>query len=204
MTKILIIEDNADIQYTLKEICSHGGWQTQLADNGQIGLQLFKTNRFDLVIADYHMPVLDGLMTIKAIRELDKKVPILVLTVDERQELANELLKEGATDFALKPIKAPDLIARIMINLKVAELTQRQENAYVIKGINKNTRAIIISFLEKLEKPMLIEEIAQGTNLAYQTVHRYLSHLVQEKLVGTEYDYGKLGRPKNVYWIKTN
>ncbi|MFZ5942594.1 MAG: response regulator [Bacillota bacterium] len=202
MKQILVIEDNLDIQYTLKEICSHAGWQTIMAENGYLGLQLFKNNKFDLIIADYHLPVLDGLMTLRAIREIDKKIPVLVLTVDERQELADELLAAGATDFALKPIKAPDLIARIMINLKVGALTQEQESAYINKGINKNTQSIIINYLRHIKSPVLIEEISQGTNLAYQTVHRYLSYLVQEKMVESDFDYGKKGRPKNVYWLK--
>lgn len=204
MVQILIIEDNPDIQYTLKEICSFAGWQTKITDNGHSGISLCKNNKFDLVIVDYHLPVLDGLKTIQAIREFDKKIPILVLTVDERQELANELLNSGATDFALKPIKAPDLIARIMVNLKVAALAQEQETAYVNKGITKNTQSLILNYLKTQKEPVVIDKIAQETNLAYQTVHRYLSHLVQEGLVQTDFDYGKVGRPKNVYWLETN
>lgn len=201
MIRILIIEDNLDIRYTLKEICSFAGWEAEEAENGHEGILKFKKNKFDLVVVDYHMPVFDGLKTIQAIREANKNIPIIVLTVDERQELANELLDAGATDFALKPIKAPDLIARIKVNLKVGSLAQEHESAYSNKGISKQTQAVVINFLEKKTQPVTIDDITKGTNLAYQTIHRYLCNLVEEGLVETDFDYGKVGRPKNIYWL---
>lgn len=201
MNRILIIEDNSDIRYTLKEICTFAGWDTEIAENGYIGVGLFEKHKFDLVLVDYHMPVYDGIQTVKAIRKNNKIVPIIVLTIDERQELANELLDLGANDFALKPIKAPDLIARIKVNLKAANLSQEKSDTTSCKGISKNTQAVIIQFLELQKKPVTIDEIASGTDLAYQTIHRYLSYLTEKGLVEIDFDYGKKGRPKNVYWL---
>ncbi len=203
MTKILVIDDDADIRYTISEICRFGGWEPLVAANGQEGLEIFRLNRPELVMVDYHMPVKDGINTVREIRELDGWVPILVLTVDERQEVADNFLDQGATDFALKPIKAPDLIARIRINLQIGRLQrqkqQQQEEVFVTKGISASTLTIIEDYLKAQKEALTIEEITKQVSLAYQTVHRYLMYLVEEGKVVIECDYGKVGRPRNRY-----
>ncbi|MDA8212913.1 MAG: response regulator [Clostridia bacterium] len=203
MTKILVIDDDADIRYTISEICRFGGWEPLVAANGQEGLEIFRLNRPELVMVDYHMPVKDGINTVREIRELDGWVPILVLTVDERQEVADNFLDQGATDFALKPIKAPDLIARIRINLQIGRLQrqkqQQQEEVFVTKGISASTLTIIEDYLKAQKEALTIEEITKQVSLAYQTVHRYLLYLVEEGKVVIECDYGKVGRPRNRY-----
>ncbi len=207
MTKILVIDDDADIRFTISEICRFGGWEPLLAANGQEGLEVFSLNNPELVLVDYHMPVQDGLNTVRAIRELDAWVPVLVLTVDERQEVADKFLDQGATDFALKPIKAPDLIARIRINLRIGELQRQkqhqQEKVFVTKGISASTLTIIEDFLKIQQEALTIEEVTGQVGLAYQTVHRYLMYLVEEGKVQLECDYGKVGRPRNRYkWLE--
>jgi len=153
------------------------------------------------VVVDYHMPMLDGMETIEQIRKTDRKVPIIVLTVDERQEIADEFLAIGATDFALKPIKAPDLIARIKVNLRIAQLLKIESGLAEdnVKGISGATQKLIIEFMKQQGEPLTIEEITEGVELAYQTVHRYLMNMVREGRVITVCDYGKVGRPKNRY-----
>lgn len=198
--KILIIDDEADIRYTLQEICLVGGWEPVLAINGQEGYTLFKIHNPKLVIVDYHMPGWDGLTTVKKIRGCDSATSIMVLTVDERQEIADRFLAAGATDFAIKPIKAPDLISRIKVNLEISEMQrQNQGNLYLDKGISLATLRVITKFLQKHPEPLTIEEITAGVNLAYQTVHRYLGYLVDYGKVEVTPHYGKVGRPKNKY-----
>lgn len=198
--KILIIEDEPDIRFTLQEICLVGGWEPIVAANGQEGFALFGIHQPRLVIVDYHMPGWDGLTTVKKIREKDKSVSILVLTVDERQEIADRFLGAGATDFAIKPIKAPDLISRIKINLEISEMQRlNQDDLYLDKGISSATLGVITEFLDQQTKPLTIEEITAGVKLAYQTVHRYLSYLMDNGKVEVTQHYGKIGRPKNKY-----
>ncbi len=199
--KVLIIDDNEDIRFTVSEICDFAGWTPVTAGNGFEGAELFKSEKPDLVVVDYHMPMLDGMETIEQIRKTDRKVPIIVLTVDERQEIADEFLAIGATDFALKPIKAPDLIARIKVNLRIAQLLKIESGLAEdnVKGISGATQKIIIEFMKQQGEPLTIEEITEGVELAYQTVHRYLMNMVREGRVITVCDYGKVGRPKNRY-----
>ncbi|MDF2890083.1 MAG: response regulator [Clostridia bacterium] len=201
--KILIIDDEADILFTIQEICSIAGYETLTATNGKEGYELCKLHQPNLAIVDYHMPGWSGLITVKQIREIDTTASILVLTVDERQEVSDRFIEIGATDFAIKPIKAPDLIARINVNLKINEMQKKivetRKSAFVDKGISPSTLKIICDFLKLQKENLTVEEITNGVGLAYQTVHRYVQYLLENEKLEVIPAYGQLGRPKNKY-----
>ena len=201
--EIVIIDDEPDILYTIKEICLYGGWEAATASNGRQGYELCRMHKPSLAIVDYHMPDWDGLKTVKRIRQTDNAISILVLTVDERQETAERFIAAGATDFAIKPIKSPDLISRIKINLRINEIQKKyiseQKQIYLDKGISPATLSIILDYLKERGDGLTIDDIANGLNLAYQTVHRYVSYLLDEKRIEIVPIYGQLGRPKNKY-----
>lgn len=201
--KILVIDDEIDIVYTIKEICEFSGFQVFTASNGKEGLAVSKLEEPNLIILDYHMPGWDGLKTVEEIKAVDETVSVLVLTVDERQEIANRFIEAGATDFAIKPIKAPDLIARINVNLRISEIQYQnkiaKENVYVVKGISAATMLLIEKYLRTRETGETIDEISQGVALAYQTVHRYIHYMLEVGKVEVSPTYGQVGRPKNHY-----
>lgn len=198
-TTILIIDDNEDIRFTLKEICEYANWHVVEAPTGKKAVELLQVITPNLVLLDYHMPDWDGIKTTKELRQINGKIPIIILTVDERQEIANAFLHAGATDFALKPIKAPDLISRIRINLKIGKLTEEKNGAFVEKGINDATLMSIKNYLIQQTDPSTINEIQEGLPVAYQTVHRYLNYLEGKGEVEVISQYGRKGRPRNTY-----
>lgn len=203
MPRLLIVDDDEMIRFTLQEICEYAGFDSVAVDRGRIALEQVQQQQFDAILVDYHMPDMDGIETVKAIRMHDTAVPILVLTVDERQETLNRFLQAGATDFALKPVRAPDLISRIKVNLKLSYMQRQQSSkrrdVFVAKGISDNTLNLIIEFLKTRTNPVTIEEIKVGVGLAYPTIHRYISYLLEEEQVQVVPHYRKVGRPKNSY-----
>lgn len=203
--KILVIDDEIDIVYTIKEICEFSGFQVFTASKGKEGLEICKREVPNLIILDYHMPGWDGLKTVEKIKEVDETVSILVLTVDERQEIANKFIESGATDFAIKPIKAPDLIARINVNLRISEIQQQakiaKENVYVAKGISAATLLLIEKYMRSKDEGETIDQVSKGVDLAYQTVHRYIHYMLEVGKVEVSPVYGQVGRPKNHYKI---
>ncbi|WP_229672193.1 response regulator [Pullulanibacillus camelliae] len=203
MTKILIIDDNEDIRFTIKEICQFSNWRVIEAETGYSGVQYFLKASPDLVLVDYHLSQWDGVKTVREIRAINPSVPLLVLTVEDRQEVADKFFAAGATDFALKPIKAPDLLSRIRLNLKTAKLLAKQREIIVDKGINPDTLGTIKKFMIKRETPLTINEIEKHVPISYQTIHRYLNHLVESDVVDVIVEYGKVGRPKNKYIFKS-
>lgn len=198
--KILIIDDDREILFSMSAICELASWRSFTALSVKEGLRKFKEHRPDIVLVDYHLPVINGIEGVKRLRQLDRRVPIIVLTIEEDQQIADSFLKAGADDFALKPIKAPDIISRIYVHLKLKESLERQEDEY-FKGISNETLKKIEEFLIRENRFYSINEIAKGTKLAYQTVHRYLYHLESKDRVEISYIYGKVGRPQKKYRI---
>lgn len=204
-TKVIVIDDNHDILFTVKEICEFCDYTVFTADKGEVGYKLALVEKPDLIIIDYHMPGWDGLLTVKKIHQSMPEIAILVLTVDENQETAEEFLKAGATDFAVKPIKAPDLIARMKINLQLkdmqSQLVSNQEQEYIEKGISAITLEKIENFMQGQSQPLTIQDVSNSVELSYKTVHRYIQYLVESNRVETIHQYGTIGRPKNRYQI---
>src|SRR5690554_5956799 len=168
---ILIVDDNEDIRFTLKEICRYANWTVLEASTGKQARELFTKMKPDLVLLDYHMPDWDGIKTTKELRKYNQNVPIIILTVEESQDIADTFLNAGATDFALKPFKAPDLICRIRLNLKIGKLTKDKSSVFVDKGINNATLMSIKNYLFQQDEPTSINDIQEGLPIAYQTVH---------------------------------
>lgn len=203
MKRILIIDDNEEILYALSEILKYKGWEAITATNVEMGIELFKDNDVDLVIIDYHMPLINGMLGVKIIRSISDLVPIIVLTVEESQETADAFMDAGANDFALKPIKAPDLLARLTVHLNSVKI-KKEDIKYkdYHKGISLTTLEIIETYMKNNNHKMTMNELSKNTGLAYQTVHRYLQHLMENDMVELEQDYGKVGRPKQYYkWV---
>lgn len=195
---ILTIDDDEEIRYALKALFDFQGWQVQAAANVREGLELFKRHRPDIVLIDYHMPELNGLEGVKLLKRLDSNVPIIVFTIDENQEVADRFLEAGASDFALKPIKAPDIISRIKLHVRLMEESRKNASA-AVKGIGEPTLARIRECLLGAEEYMTAREIAETTGLSYQTTFRYLQHLLAEGMVDSQSTYGKVGRPKQSF-----
>ncbi len=206
--RIVIIDDEEDIRFTLSEICKMAGHAVRTGADGEEGYEICHTWRPHLAIVDYHMPGWDGLKTVKKLRKKFQAMAILVLTVDERQEIADRFMEVGATDFAIKPIKAPDLIARITVNLRIQEVEEKmleeKESVFLEKGISPATLALISEYFEKQTEAVTMDEAAAALNLAYQTVHRYVRHLIEDERLEVIPMHGQVGRPKNTYrWSKS-
>lgn len=202
--KILVIDDDKEILFSMSAICEVAGWAPIVALNIKEGILKFKSQKPDVILIDYHLPVINGIEGTKMIRAIDPFIPIIVLTVEEDQEVANMFIEAGASDFALKPIKAPDIISRINVHLKLIESmeTSNKPSEDYVKGISMDTLAKIEESMRLQDKYLTINEIAKHSNLSYQTVHRYAYHMESEDKVDIMSKYGKVGRPKKKYKLK--
>lgn len=199
---ILAIDDDQDILFTLAAIGRTYGWRVITESDGRQAAAKVRGLRPDLILVDYHMPGLDGLSTVEIIRTHDRAVPIIVLTVDERQEIADRFLDAGASDFANKPIKIADLAARIKVHMHMRQQQEQSLSPFHDKGINEATLRLVRSFCRGADGPFAAEEVAEGTGLAYQTIVRYLQFLQSRRELAVSSSYGKVGRPRKKYqWV---
>lgn len=202
---ILAVDDEPDILYTLRAIGARMNWSVYCETCSRSVLERVNTLKPDLILLDYHMPQKDGLTLLKGIRKINKVVPVIILTVDERQDIADRFLDAGASDFANKPIKVPDLAARINIHIQIIQRQAELKESYIVsKGISRGTLNIILNFCQINSGWFFIEEVVDSTGLAYQTVVRYLQYLINEKELIVKCDYGKVGRPRNKYKFVNN
>lgn len=200
--KILIMDNDESLRYMLTEFCKHAQWESDTAENGREGVEKFLSNDYDVILVDYHMPEMDGLQTVREIRKHNQNIPILILTVDERQEVADRFLEEGATDFALKPVKAPDLISRIKLHAQIANMKnvhEEEEDVFTVKGISKGTLNSVSGFMKEQREAISVDMISKQIGLAYPTVYRYLMHLLEEGKVKQVVSHQRIGRPKKLY-----
>ena len=194
---ILSIDDEENIRFALGELLRFQGWEACCAPTVEKGIEQFRLHRPDIVLIDYHMPGINGVEGVRLLRKLSRTVPIIVFTIDESQEVADQFLQAGASDFALKPIKAPDIISRIKLHLRLLEREQPAQP--LSKGLSEATLQLVLDSLKEGEDYMTVNEVAKCSGLAYQTVYRYLQYLIQNKKVEMVSIYGKVGRPRQLF-----
>lgn len=119
--KILLIEDEAGISAFLKQGLEEEGYEIAIATNGADGLQLAKSQSYNLILLDWMLPKMKGIDVCHAIRATDKETPILFLTAKDTLQETIEGLKAGANDYIKKPFSFEELLERIKIHFRKME-----------------------------------------------------------------------------------
>src|SRR5258705_6351931 len=111
--RILVIEDNPDLAYGLRNNLEIEGYEVEVAKDGTKGLSRARSANPDLVVLDLMLPGMDGFRVLRALREDGHGMPVLILTA--RGEEADKVrgLRLGADDYVTKPFGVLELLARI-------------------------------------------------------------------------------------------
>ncbi len=110
--RVLVAEDHPVNQRLLLLLLEKMGHRPTICDNGETALDLLAKADFDLVLMDIHMPVRDGLSTIRALRQSEKgmhRMPVIALTADQVKGARERAFDAGADDFVAKPLEPADL-----------------------------------------------------------------------------------------------
>src|SRR6185295_10241247 len=102
MAKILVIDDTPNVRVLLDILLRQQGYEVVLADNGWMGLQLYRQQHPDVILLDLNMPELDGLTVLKQIRGVDLNQPVVILTGDSNPETEWQVRALGVSEFILK------------------------------------------------------------------------------------------------------
>ena len=115
--RVLIVEDDENINNLLREALTKHGLNCTQAFSGTEGLIVFKNDKFDLVLLDLMMPGMDGQTLTQRIREVSS-VPIIIVSAKSSVDSKVDLLTSGADDFVGKPFELKELIARVDVQLR--------------------------------------------------------------------------------------
>ena len=118
MQNILIVEDEKRVADLLKIALEEGGFNAMVAYDGSMGLRLFQSNEFHLIISDIILPKLDGFELCKEVRKINSRVPILMLTALGSTNDKLDGFDAGADDYMVKPFDLRELLARVKVLLK--------------------------------------------------------------------------------------
>ena len=117
MATILLIDDEASIRRTLKEILEFEKYQVLEAPDGYVAIEIFKKSPIDVVLLDIKMPKMDGLEVLDFLQEINPEIPVIMISGHGSIDTAVEAVKKGAFDYISKP---PDL-NRLLITLRNAQ-----------------------------------------------------------------------------------
>ncbi len=135
--KVLIAEDEHNIRQGLADIMEAEGYETILAENGKVALELFNSKAPDFVCLDIMMPELNGYDVCREIRNKDKNIPVIFISA-KSEEVDKVLgLELGADDYIMKPFGVKEVIARIRA------VTRRYLNSQDQSGDTKSDHFIM-------------------------------------------------------------
>ena len=112
MTKILIVEDEISFSEAIAFLLGKEGFESEIAENGRVALELFKKNHYDLILLDLMIPEVSGIDVCRTIRTTSP-VPIIMLTAKDSEVDKVVGLELGADDYVTKPYSSREVVARI-------------------------------------------------------------------------------------------
>lgn len=133
--KILILEDDFTLSKEIVTFFTSKSFECNPYYDGSLLLKKYKANDYDLIILDINVPGLNGIEVCKAIRELDKKTPIIMLTAFSEIEDKLTSFEYGADDYLVKPFHFEELFARVSSLLRRKEIPQQKKEKNSIQDL---------------------------------------------------------------------
>lgn len=183
--KILIIDDEKLIRWSIEKELTKLGYQVLTAEDGKIGWTIFCKERPAVVFLDYRLPGLSGIELLEKIREKDQNCPVIIITAHGGIETAVAAMKAGAFDYITKPFNIEEIHILVQKALEVYILREKIESQIAekrekwgVEAIIGNSRAII-ELRENIKKiaasqssTILIQgESGTGKELVARAVH---------------------------------
>jgi class 3 adenylate cyclase len=167
---ILVVEDNEVHRATLKKLLGRQGHRVTSAENGRRGLDLIRSERFDMVLLDIVMPEMDGFQVLKDIKSdpLLRHIPVVVITALDDIESAVQCIEMGAEDYLTKPFDSVVLRARINSGLSKKRLHDlEQSHLEQVTHLNRQLEARVEEQMAELVrtgklKRFLPRQVAEG------------------------------------------
>jgi DNA-binding response OmpR family regulator len=197
--KILLVEDDPNLGFVIKDNLALKGFDVTLCENGADGYKTFQQKPFDLCVLDVMMPKQDGFSLAKSIREKNKHVPILFVTAKSMLEDKIAGFESGGDDYIVKPFSMEELVLRIGVFLRRSNATNGQEEVFNIGSFSFNFTNLTLQ--HDGESKILTHKEAEVLRLLCENKNRVLKREEILKAVWGDDDYF-LGRSMDVFISK--
>ena len=127
MPKILVVEDDNDLNNLIQTVLESKGHDVFAARNGKEALDILDITHIDLIISDIMMPRMDGIRLLTDIREANMKMPVLLITAKGSYDDKNKGFSSGADDYMVKPIDIKELILRVNALLRRSKIANERQ-----------------------------------------------------------------------------
>jgi len=192
MEKILIIDDNESLRYTLENVLDEAGFRTKSVEDGPKAIEEAKSKDYDLIICDMKLPKMDGMQILKEIKKIDPDVPFIILTAFGDIKNAVDAMKKGATDYLTKPFDNDGMILTIRkalemkyLNKELAILRKKSEDSYKGGGIIGSCPKMLDVFEQvKIVAPTNLTVLIQGESGTGKEVIANMIHRISERSSG--------------------
>lgn len=134
--KILVVDDEKIIRENISYILNKEGYDVEEAENGNIAYEKHLKNTYDLVITDIEMPGMKGTELLQKIRTLDLQTAVIIITAFGSLDTAISALRDGASDYILKPVEFDELLIKVKRFFEIKDLLT--ENKILKQEINRH------------------------------------------------------------------
>jgi len=186
--KILIVEDEKDTRFILDKLLSKNNYETVTSVNGEEALNVLKDFSPQVILADWTMPVMDGIELCKIIKNDEKYKSIYFIILTARASLKDRVtgLDVGADDFLVKPVDNQELLARIRSGIRInnlqTELKNTERNKAILEmactighKINNPLSSLVISIKNIEDDISQKEKIDEDLSVIYQSIEKIKS-----------------------------
>jgi DNA-binding NtrC family response regulator len=160
---ILVVEDEPKMRRLLELQLGDEGFDARTAADAESGLQLLNREKFDLIVTDFKLPGMNGLEFLQAAKRANADVPVVVMTAHGTIESAVEAMKNGASDYVLKPFSLAELV--LVIRKELASHQLREENRALREALGQRYQyENIVARGEKMQAVLALVERVAPTN----------------------------------------
>ncbi|MGL1889972.1 MAG: response regulator [Spirochaetaceae bacterium] len=170
---VLLVEDNIINQQVAKELLEAEGFYVDIADNGEISIQMVKSKDYDIVLMDLQMPVMGGAEATLEIRKLEEfdKLPIVAMTADAMSGVKETVLKVGMDDYITKPIDTNNLWVTLVKHIK----PKKRELPLNYSKDKKNINDIDIPIIDGLDITTGLKRVGNNRKLYKKLIKSFVT-----------------------------
>lgn len=220
---VLIVEDDPMVSMINEQYVLKGADFTIAGTcrNGNEAIEFLKSHTTDLILLDVYMPLMDGINTLKKIREMKISSEVIMITAANDTTTIEQTMNLGVLDYLIKPfayerfnvalekfkikhnlLKGSQVLDQHSLDSLITANFQKEKkelNINLPKGIQRTTLNRIKIFFDQNQNWQSVDMISDALGISLVTARNYLNYLVSQKIVLEDINYSTGGRPSMLY-----